>query len=171
MKANISMWTSNDRRTHSWHLRIVSSERAQNHRFLWGARKNTELMRLFQLRKSLWNVCQRQRKKFSVCMAVVRVLTFCSSLHTESVTLVPESMRLQQAVNNTFSKRSYSFTRWVFVGVKFSLRSDDICTQWQHCLSGQSRVFFLFQLVSPAPDIRANVILLSVSCFAILKKG
>lgn len=153
----------------SRYLRIINSESVQNHGFLSGARKNTELMKLFQLRNSLWNVCQRRKKccLYGGCKSfdLLQLLTDWVSHFS------PGNMWLQQAVNNTFSQGSYSFTRWVFVGVKFSLRSDDTCSQWQHCLWVQSRVFFLSHFVSPAMDITANIILLSLSCFAVLKTG
>lgn len=52
-----------------------------------------------------------------------------------------------QAVNNSFSKGSYSFTSWAFVEVKLSPGSDDKRTQCQHRLSGQSGVFVLLTLL------------------------
>jgi hypothetical protein len=64
--------------------------------------------------------------KWFICMAALKGFNLPHCVHTTLVTLVlGKHGWSRQALSNTFSQGSYSFTTWVFVGVKFSHRQSD----------------------------------------------
>lgn len=124
--------------------------------------------KLFQLRDSLGNVCRGQGKASVSCLHGNPKILNLPGWHKHQQSLWTSEDWLRLAGSEQLnSLGSYILTTPALVEVKFTPRSWDTGTQWQHCISKPNTAFSSCYFISPALQATANVTFPARSALAI----